>query len=114
MAAKRDEPPKFTTDRPYADWIRMVKWWQIRSDLAANKQGLALASSLEGSALNAIFELNDDEINHAEGVNNIIAKLDLLFKKNTLTEKMEDIESFESLVRSESMKIKDYVTEFDR
>ena len=47
--------PKLTADRPYADWVRMVKWWQNRSELAPNKQGLALAGSLEGNALDVIF-----------------------------------------------------------
>ena len=114
MASKKDAPPVFTSERPYADWVRMVTWWQSRSDLSPEKQGLALAGSLDGKALDAIFELTDAEINHADGVKNIIAQLDKLFKKETLTEKIEDIESFENFVRSDDMSIKDYINEFDK
>ena len=114
MASKRDAPPVFNTERPYADWVRMVKWWSKRSELPAPKKGLALAGSLEGKALDAVFELTDAEIQHANGVDNIIKRLDKLFKKNTLTEKIEDIESFENFVRSDDIKIKDYINEFDK
>ena len=114
MAEKKPAPPKFSADRPYADWLRLVRWWKIQSDLADDKKGVALASSLEGRALDAVLELDDKEINADDGVEKIIVKLDALFKKNTLTEKIECIEQFESIIRPEHKSVKDYIAEFDK
>ena len=114
MAERKPAPPKLSADRPYEDWRRLVKWWKIQTDLAADKQGVALASSLEGRALDAVLELDDAIINAADGTDKIIEKLDGLFKKNTLTQKIEDIEKFESFSRVEHKSVKDYITEFDK
>ena len=114
MAEKKPAPPKLKSDRPYADWLRLIKWWKVQSDLSPEKQGAALASSLEGRALDTVLELDDDVINSANGVDKIIEKLDILFKKNTLIQKIEDIEKFENFSRAEHKSVKDYITEFDK
>ena len=114
MSGKKPAPPQFTSERPYADWVRRVEWWKAQTDLDAGKQGVALASSLDGRALDAVLELKDAEINSDTGVDEIIKKLDKIFKKNTLTEKIEDIEKFENHLRSEHVSIKDYITTFDK
>ena len=85
---------------------RLVEWWNIQSDLHATKQGLALASSLEGKALDAVLELTDTKLNSDTGVANVIAKLDGIFKKNSLSQKIEDIENFENFKRTEQTSIK--------
>ena len=113
MAEKKPSPPKLTADRPYTDWVRMVKWWQLQTDLAKEKQGIALACSLEGKALDAVLTLDDKDINAEGGVDAIIKKLDDVFKKNTLTQKIEDIEKFENLTRNETT-IKEYLADFDK
>lgn len=116
MAGKNPDPPKLNGDRPYADWLRLVRWWKLQTNLEPGKQGVALASSLEGKALDAVLELTDDELSNTDGtgVDKIIEKLDTLYKKNTLTEKIEDIEKFESVVRSENSSVNNYITEFDK
>ncbi len=114
MAEKKPAPPKLTTDRSYDDWLRLVRWWKIQTDLSPERQGAALAASLEGKALDVVFELDDDVIKSADGVDKIIEKLDVLFKKNTLTQKIEDIEKFENLTRAENRSIKEYIAEFDK
>ena len=114
MAGKTLIPPEFTDDRPYEDWSRRVTWWKRQTELSADKQGAALASSFKGKALDAVLELNDDVINSATGVTAIMDKLDILFKKNTLTKKIEDIEKFEKHYRDEHKSVKDFVAEFDK
>ena len=114
MAEKKPAPPKLSDERPYADWLRLVNWWTIQTDVPAEKRGLALASSLQGKALDAVLELDDSEINQVDGVQNIITKLDELYKKNSLTQKIEDIEKFENYVRPEHVSIKEYVAEFNK
>ena len=103
---KYPKVPKMGPNVTYTDWVRMVSWWKIRTDLAADKQGLELASTLEGKALDAVLELSDDDINAATGVDKIITKLDTLYKKNELEQKIEDIEKFENFKRSDELSIK--------
>ena len=114
MDKKTPSIPKLTPERPYADWLRLISWWQIQTDQPAAKHGPALASSLDGKALDAVLELSDEVINSADGVKEIIKKLDTLFKKNTLLQKIEDIEAFENFYRAEHKSVKDYITEFDK
>ena len=114
MASKTLIPPEFTDDRPYEDWSRRVNWWKRQTELSADKQGAALASSFKGKALDAVLELDDDVINSENGVTAIMNKLDILFKKNTLTKKIEDIETFEKYFREEHNSVKDFIAEFDK
>ena len=109
-------PPKLNGDRPYADWLRLVRWWKIQTTLDLGKQAVALTSSLDGKSLDAVLELTDAELSKDDGsgVDLIIAKLDVLYKKNTLTQKIEDIENFEGVVRAEHKSVNDYITEFDK
>ena len=58
--------------------------------------------------------MSDEEINVAAGVDNVTTKLDEVFKKNTLVQKIEDIETFETFKRSENATIKEYLAEFDK
>ena len=114
MSEKRSCPPVLTEDRPYADWVRLVRWWKKGSSLTPDKQGPELARSLKGKALDAVLELSDNTINSDDGVDHIIAKLDVVFKKNTLLQKIEDIEKFENFSRGEHMSVKDYITDFNK
>ena len=115
MSDKKLLPPKFNEDRPYEEWSRLVKWWQIQTDIPAAKQGIAVASSsLTGKALDAVLQLTDDEINCAEGFDNVLKKLDGVYKKNSLTKKIEDIENFETLKREDSTSIKEFIADFEK
>ena len=95
-------PPAFTEDK-YEEWSRRVSFWKALTTVPSNKQGLAIASSLTGKALEAVLQLADDNINCADGYKNVMDKLDAVYKKNSLTQKIEDIESFENLRRDESL-----------
>ena len=106
-------PPAFTEDK-YDEWSRRVSFWKALTTIPANKQGLAIASSLTGKALEAVLQLEDDKINCADGYKNVMDKLDAVYKKNSLTQKIEDIESFENLRRDESSTDKEYITKFEK
>ncbi len=86
MAEKKPAPPKLTTDRSYDDWLRLVRWWKIQTDLSAERQGAALAASLEGKALDAVFELDDNDIQSADGVDKLLRNW-MLYSKRTLLHK---------------------------
>ena len=107
-------PPNFSEDRPYEDWKRLVSWWIIQTDIPKEKQGLAIASSLQGKALDAVLQLDDNNINCNAGADNVIKQLDTIYKKNSLTQKIEDIERFETLRRADNITIKEYIREFEK
>ena len=72
-------PPAFTEDK-YDEWSRRVSFWKSLTNITAEKQGLAIASSLTGKALEAVLQLNDEAINCAEGYKNVMDKLDAVYK----------------------------------
>ena len=106
-------PPAFTEDK-YEEWSRRVSFWKALTTVPSNKQGLAIASSITGKALEAVLQLADDKINCADGYKNVMDKLDAVYKKNSLTQKIEDIESFENLRRDESSTVKEYIAKFEK
>ena len=92
LLSNQNLPPKFTEDRPYEEWSRRISFWRSLTNVPAEKQGLAIASSLTGKALEAVLQLSDTQINGAGGFKNVMDKLDAVYKKNSLTQKIEDIE----------------------
>ena len=107
-------PPKFTDEISYDVWSRQITWWEIQTELEKEKHGLAIASSLSGKALEAVLQLTDAEINCNDGCKNVMAKLDEIYQKNTLTKKIEEIENFETLRRKDDSSIKMFIIDFER
>ena len=114
MGDKKLRPPKFTDESSYDVWSRQITWWQVQTDYEKEKQGLAIASSLSGKALEAVMQLSDAEINCNDGCKNVMAKLDEIYQKNTLTKKIEEIENFETLRRKDDSSIKVFIIDFER
>ena len=107
-------PPILGKQKSYADWVRLINIWVKFTDLENARQGPAIVMSLEGKALDAILELNDQEISHEDGVKKIITKLDSIYKRDPLTEKFAHLEEFESFMRTPSSSIQQFKGEFDR
>ena len=61
-----------------------------------------------------MLHLTDTDINCADGSKNVLTKLDAVYKKNSLTQKIEDIEKFETLKRKDNATVKEYIAEFDK
>ena len=116
MGDKRLRPPDFpeNAEKLYEEWSRKIKWWQIETDIADEKQGVAIARTLSGKALEAILLLDDKQINCKDGVKNVMAKLDALYQKNSLTKKIEDIETFENIRRKDTSSVKEFIVDFER
>ena len=114
MGDKKVEVPEFSENEDYENWTRRINWWKIQTTVAADKQGVAVACTLKGKALDAVLQLADTDINCADGLKNVITKLDAVYKKNSLTKKIEDIEKFETLKRKDNATVKEYIAEFDK
>ena len=107
-------PPKLSTCKTYNDWIKLVDIWLALKSLDKTKQGPALVLSLEGKAQELALELSSADITADDGANNIIKKLDTMYKKDALVEKFCDIESYETYKRLSDTNMKDFIIEFEK
>ena len=70
--------------------------------------------NLEGEAEDAVLELSEDELISDASVNNVLDKLDKVFKKSDTVEKFEALDRFETYRRPHNVSISDFVIEFDK
>ena len=65
-------PPSLSNCESYEEWLKLIKVWRRFNDLPAKRQGSALVLSLEDKALDAIPEIDDEDIAKENGLNAII------------------------------------------
>ena len=72
--------------------------------------------SLSGKALEAILELDDKiyQISNQDGFKPIVEKLNILYKKDELHEKFQDLEDLESYKRASKTNIQQFLIAFDQ
>ena len=106
-------PPLLSKSVNYESWLKELEIWQLFTNEPALKQGPALFLTLEGKAKEAALELSIDELK-TDGVQNIIKKLDSLYKKDSVLIAYEAYDKFEKLQRPDDMSITDFIIEFER
>ena len=99
------DPPSLKKARNYDDWVKLVTAWKGYSTIPKEKQGLALLLSLEDSpdAQDAVLELPMAQLNCEAGIDNAIAKLDNLFKRDDVLKRYGALEEFELYKRLDSV-----------
>ena len=65
-------PPSLSNCESYEEWLKLINIWRRFTDLPAKRQGSALVLSLEDKALDAILEIDDEDIAKENGLNAII------------------------------------------
>ena len=113
-AASNKFPAQLSNFKSYNDLVRLVNIWTNFIDLEPEREGPALVVSLSGKALEAILELDDKDISSQDGVKLIVEKLNILYKKDELHEKFQDLENFESYRRASDTDIQQFLIEFDQ
>ena len=68
--------------------------------------------SLEGNALNATLELHEDETISKDIVRKIMARFDMLYKKDDAISKFQVLEAFETY--TSTIPIPEYINEFEK
>lgn len=106
-------PPPLADSANYDDW-KMVTIWSTFTSLPKEKQGTAILLSLKGTDQEAVLELEQTAINHADGLDNVLARLDNLYLKDVTLQKYKALESFETYQRSPSTPINDFIHEFEK
>ena len=113
--SKDKAPPELEKSKTYADWRKLILLWTNFTSLPKNKQGSAIImSSLPTEGQEAVLELDEEVINADDGVEKVLERLDILYKKDTLIEKIEAIDAYENFSRPSDMDIKKYIIEFEK
>ena len=67
-------PPPLADSANYDDWKKMVMIWSTFTSLPKEKQGTAILLSLKGTDQEAVVELEQTAINHADGLDNVLTR----------------------------------------
>ena len=92
MASNSPKTPPPLSKRPF-------------TNLPASTQRSALAVSLEDEALDAVLEIDNEDIAKENGVDAITERLNRLFKKDPTITKYQALEPFEAFRRPASIKL---------
>ena len=107
--------PLLSKLKSYDDWVKKVNIWNRITCLPPPEtRGGAILMTLDGEAEDAVLDLSEDELISADGIKNILNKLDMIFKKNITLEKFEALDNFETYCRPHHVSINDFVIEFDK
>ena len=106
-------PPSLESSPSFDSWENELKLWVLVTDLKKEKQGPAVVLSLSGKAREAALEIPSSELVKDDGVPKIVSRLASIYRKDTVDTAYEAFENFISFKREPSMKINDYITEFE-
>ena len=70
--------------------------------------------SLEGEALDAVLEIDDEVVAKENGLDAIIERLNRLFKRDSTITKYQALEAFVTFRRPSSTSIQAFLNEFDK
>ena len=108
------DPPSLKDAKNYEDWLKLLKIWGLYTTIPPTKQGPSLILSLTGEARDAALELKTEDISSANGVTNIITKLNSLYKADNTLKKFNTITNFENFKRKADCNIQQYIIDFEK
>ena len=114
MSTNIKTPPSLAKSSSYETWLKEIEIWKTFTELDVKKQGPAIFLTLEGRAREAVLELDVAKISAADGVQQIVNKLDTLYLKDKTQSAYEAYDLFEKFRRDKDMSISDYIIEFER
>ena len=106
-------PTMASCNNNYKDWKRLIKHWQNLCGLDKNQKASAIMLTLSGKALNAALQLPEMALQHENGVDTLLTRLDTLYLKDELSDKFSILENYEIYKRPPTMSIRDFLHEFD-
>lgn len=113
-------PPDLKKCKTFERYILELEAWHEVTDLAAEKQGIAIALSLpQDSAIAGIREKVFDEIKLADlkkqdGLDTLIKFLEKAYGKDDLTDSWDKFEEFEDFSRGRDQKFLEYISNFEQ
>ena len=113
---KKTTPPKFTEDMSYTAWKNKIEMWKIVTSIEKKEQGIVvLLDALEGNkkAEKAVADLKATDLHNDDGLQTLIAKLDIVFKSEKVDEAYEAYSKFISFQKSDNVSMNDYIVEYE-
>ena len=113
-------PPVFNSKKkPYERYVQELTAWCEVTDLANEKQGLAVALALpeddiSGIRDNVFDSMTTEELKANDGVEKLIEFMDKLFKKDELTMVYEKYIAFDRFVREGDIIMDAFLNEFEK
>ena len=114
----RINPPGYSSAKNYERYKQELLAWREITDLQQSKQGIAVALSLPEESENQIREKVFDQISIGDlksddGLDILIAFMDLHLAKDDLTDNLEKFEDFDDFQRSDGQSIGEFIATFD-
>ena len=107
-------PPLLSDTLQYIDWKKKVKILASFTTQEKKKQGAAIFLTLKGPAEEAVLELDEEQINHDDGMKNVLEKLYKLYLKDSTMEKFQALEAFDTCTRKPNTSIQEHIHGFDK
>ena len=97
----------------WKEYKKEVDVWATLTNLRKPKQGPALWMALKGKAKEAVQEMTLDEIKSDNGFEQMIEKLDAVFKTDDNQAAYMAYRDFKTFVRPADMTIQDFIIKFE-
>lgn len=114
MATNYKQPPCFDKETSFDTWKNKIEIWRRVTDLAKNKQALAVSLSLTGKARECAIEISSDELARDEGMTLLIKKLDSVFLKKAEDSAHEAYSKFDGYRKGEEVTMAHFIIEFEQ
>ena len=107
-------PPSPSDSSTYEDFKETLSIWAAYTSIPKEKQGMALFLTLSPTDKEAVLQIGKEKVIGAEGLQNVITRLDQLYLKDETLQKFKALEDFESFRRPSEMPINDYLIKFEK
>ena len=114
MSKGLKNPPRLEDHTNYENWEKALKLWRLGTDVPKAKQGIAVVLTLPGKAQEKVLELETEVINSETGLDQVLAELDKIYKKDSVDTAYEAFEKFICFRRQPSMNIREFINEFEQ
>ena len=107
MASEYFPPPALLKDK-YSTWKNEMKIWELVTSLDETKRALMVFLSLEGTARDAVLELDTAVLNFEDGMKKLYEKLDTLFLEDINQAAFRAYKTFENFRRPPGTSLEDF------
>ncbi|KAL5255720.1 hypothetical protein ACHWQZ_G011070 [Mnemiopsis leidyi] len=113
MSHERDIP-MLDDGTDYSTWKKKVDIWKLGTNAKPGQQAAKLIMNMRGKPQEVAINIETSKIGCDTGVDNLIAELDKLYKKDVTQSLFKAIDSFERYRRNKEDNIDSYISEFQR
>ena len=108
------DPPILNDGDDFDEWAREVKIWQLVTEIDKTKQGALVYLSLQGKARECCKSIPITDLQGADGIDKLIARLQELFAKDSEQAAFMAYEKFETYKRPKDVDMIDFINEWER